>query len=109
MITAENISIVIQISTLVGMIFGVYILFRKPQEESVKNDAVYSVEFKNLEKTFSDRFLMSDKELANLRDNHIHTLGLKIDSHIDSQQKNEMIVCEKLARIETKLEVLIQK
>jgi hypothetical protein len=34
---------------------------------------------------------------------------LKLDTHIDSQQKNEMQVCEKLARIETKIEVLIQK
>ena len=108
-ITEENISIVIQIATLIGIIFGVYLYFRKPQEKSETNDAIFGVEFKNLEKTFNDKFLQSDRELANLRDNHIHTLGVKMDKHIDDQGKNEMLVCEKLARLETKLDVLIKK
>jgi hypothetical protein len=98
MITGENISIVIQIATLVGIIFAVYLYFRRPQEKGELTDAV-----------FTERFTQFDRELANLRDNHIHSLGLKLDTHIDSQQKNEMQVCEKLARIETKIEVLIQK
>ena len=68
MITAENISIVIQISTLVGIIFAVYLYFRKPQEKGEMNDAVYAEKFSALEKT-----------VVNLRDNHLHTLDLKID------------------------------
>jgi len=109
MITTENISIVIQIATLIGIIFGVYLYFRKPQEKSEQNDAVFSVEFKNLEKSFNEKFTQSDRELANLRDNHIHTINEKLDKHIESQSKNEMLVCEKLARIETKQDLILTK
>ena len=98
MITEQNISIIIQIATLVGLVFGVYLYFRKPQEKGELTDAV-----------FAQRFTQFDRDLANLRDNHIHTLTTKLDDHIVSQQKNELTVCEKLARIETKIEVLITK
>ena len=98
MLTEQNISIVIQIATLVGLVFGVYLYFRKPQEKGELTDAV-----------FAQRFTQFDRDLANLRDNHIHTLTTKLDDHIVSQQKNELTVCEKLARIETKIEVLITK
>jgi hypothetical protein len=98
MITEDNISLIIQICTLVGIGWAVYNSVRKPQEKGELTDAV-----------FSERFTQFDRELANLRDNHIHSLGLKLDSHVEAQTKNEMQVCEKLARIETKIEVLIQK
>lgn len=93
MITEDNISIVIQIATLVGMIFAVYLYFRKPQEKGEVNDAVFDVKFEALEKM-----------VANLRDNHIHTIESKLDLHIDNQNKSELTMAKTIGRIETLLD-----
>lgn len=56
-----------------GAIFAVYKYFRGPQEKTEKNDAVMAEQFKQLR-----------LEFTNLRDNHIHTLDVKIDGAITS-------------------------
>lgn len=75
MITPENISILIQISTLVGILFGVYFYFRKPQERNEINDVLFGQELKFLKDM-----------VINLRDNHIHSIEIKLDKHIDDNQ-----------------------
>ena len=98
MITQENISLVIQLVTLLGIIFGVFTFFRKPTEDLETKDAVFNVRFDALEKL-----------VVNLRDNHIHTLDEKIDKHIADQNISEREVANKLGGIEAKLDFLINK
>jgi hypothetical protein len=98
MITEENISMVIQIATLVGIVFGVYLYFRKPQERGEITDAV-----------MEEKFTQLDRELANLRDNHIHTVTTDLRNHIIESQGAALASAEKLGRIEGKLDMLINK
>lgn len=98
MITSENISLLIQIATLGGIVFGVFLFFRKPQEKSEVVDAV-----------FQERFTQFDRELANLRDNHIHTIGVKLDDHIKESNFVSLANAEKMGRMEAKIDVLIGK
>lgn len=98
MITQETLTFIIAILSIGAFVFSIFLYFRKPQEKSEINDAVFDVKFKSLESLF-----------VNLRDNHLHTLDVKLDLHIESQQKNDMMVCEKLSRIETHLENLLKK
>lgn len=93
MITAENISIFIQVCTLIGIVFAVYLYFRKPQEKSEMNDALFN------------QRLDSMRELViNLRDNHIHTLESKLDSHIADNQKYVESDIKWKAKLETVIE-----
>ena len=89
---------------ILSVLFNILQYIRKPQEKGEQNDAIFSVEFKNLEKTFSERFTQTDRDLANLRDNHIHTLEGKLDKHIDDQQKSELTMAKTVGRIETLLD-----
>jgi hypothetical protein len=68
MFNQANLSITIQVFTLLGIAWAIYASLRKPQEKSETNDAVYAEKFVALEKT-----------VINLRDNHLHTLEVKID------------------------------
>lgn len=65
LITPSNIIFALGI---ISMIFGVYSYFRNPQiasdKESIKTDS---------------RLDVIEKTLTNLKDNHIHSLDLKID------------------------------
>jgi hypothetical protein len=87
-----DIPFIIQICTLLGIIWAVYNGVSKPQQKGELTDAV-----------FSEKFTQLDRDLATLRDNHIHTLGQKLDKHIEDQHNSELMICEKLARIETLL------
>lgn len=98
MITEENISIVMQIATLLGVVFAVYLYFRKPQEKSEINDEVFRVQFDALEKT-----------VINLRDNHIHTLDEKLSKHISESQDVALRSAETMGNIKAQLEFLINK
>jgi flagellar basal body-associated protein FliL len=86
----EIIYLVIAVGTTV---FSVYLYFRKPQEKSEVNDAVFDVKFQTLEKL-----------VTNLRDNHIHTIESKLDLHIENQNKSELTMAKTIGRIETILE-----
>jgi hypothetical protein len=101
MITEENISIFIQIATLVGIIFGVYLYFRKPQEKSETTDAVFEERMKNYENT-------TEKSIQ-LALNHSHTVETKIDSHIKESQAKGEADARWQGRIETLLENLSKK
>jgi len=98
MLLQEKISIIMQIATLIGLIFAVYLYFRKPQEKSDITDAVFDVRFNALEKT-----------VINLRDNHIHTLDMKLDKHIQDNQIFMLENTKTCSRIETLIEQLMKK
>jgi len=98
MITQENISIIVQISTLVGLIFSMYLYFRRPQEKSETNDAVFDVKFTALEKM-----------VINLRDNHLHTIEEKLSRHISESQDVALRNAERMGAVEAKLDMLLKK
>ena len=54
---------------IICLIFTVYNYFRKPQIEADKIDTVLSLNVSNMQ-----------KDLINLRDNHIHTIEQKIEA-----------------------------
>lgn len=100
----EILNLIISILTLFGIVFGVYLYFKKPQIESKEFDLLMQQEFKSHEtaqdKEFAafDTKLLSLKEnINNLRDNHIHTLQEKIEYN----SKNISEVKESIVRIET--------
>ncbi len=98
MITQETVTLILGILGIGGIVFGIFLFFRKPQEKSETDIAVFGVKLDEL-----------DKKFCNLRDNHLHTIEGKIDEHIAAQIKNELLVCEKLAIIQTHLENLLKK
>ena len=97
MITQEVLTYMLGISAIISIVLSVWTTIRKPQEKSELSDAVFSTKFDSLEKI-----------VVNLRDNHLHTISERLDTHIKEQSKNELLVCEKLARIETKLETILK-
>jgi hypothetical protein len=82
-----NLDIFVMVLGIGGTIFGVYSYFRNPQIDSEKVDVV-----------FSERLNVLSKELANLRDNHIHTLDLKIDS-LTVNQTSMLVQLGKLSTV----------
>ncbi len=101
MITEENISIIIQIATLIGIIFAVYLYFRKPQEKSETTDAVFEERMKNYENT--------TEKATQLALNHSHTVESKLDSHIKESQAKGEADARWQGRIEALLENLSKK
>lgn len=83
---------------ILGAIFTVYNYFKNPQIKSEKIDAILTLKFDILEKSF-----------ANLRDNHIHTIESKLDTHIKENQMTAESNIRQMTRIETLLEQLIKK
>lgn len=83
---------------IVSALFGVIMWVRRPQEKSEVTDAVYAEKFSSLEKL-----------VLNLRDNHLHTLEVKLDSHIDKQHCSDIENVKQHEQILTKLDFLIKK
>lgn len=98
MITPENISIVMQIATLLGIIYAVYNSFRKPQEQGEINDKVFDEKFANL-----------TKQLETIKNNDLHELKGMFNTHVLNQNANEREVSDKIARLDTKLDFLLKK
>jgi len=93
----EKISIALQLITFIGIIFSVYLYFRRPQEKSETTDAVFNERMNNYEAT--------TKEAIALALNHSHTVESKLDSHIkESQTKGE---CD--ARWQGRVETLLEE
>ncbi len=76
-----------------GAVFGVFNFFNKPKEKSDIADAV-----------FNERFTQFDRELANIRDNHLHTIGVKLDQHIIDNNNFNMEVAKTLSKLEAILD-----
>lgn len=109
MITEENISIALQVATVIGMIFAVYLYFRKPQEKSETNDAVFDEKLCNLSKNTDEKIGNLKDLVINLRDNHIHTLQSKLEDHIKESQDIAIKSAERQGEISAKLDMLIKK
>lgn len=56
-----------------GMIFGLFSYFKNPQIKLEKGEGLMSMSIKQLQ-----------SDLTNLRDNHVHTLDVKLDQTIIS-------------------------
>lgn len=91
MFNIENIQLIITIGTVV---FAVYLYFRKPQINS---------EIKESE--FTSRLNTFREELINLRDNHVHSLEIKIDT----ANTNIAKVSNEITKLSTIIEERIPK
>lgn len=109
MITSENISILIQILTLGGIVFAIYTTFRRPQEKSEVNDAVFDEKIKSLASSTDTKIDTLKDIVVNLRDNHLHTVESKIDNHISESQTAALNSAKLMGSIEAKLDMLIKK
>ncbi len=98
MLTQEILNYILGLSAMASIILTVWTAIKKPQQKAEMFDAVIMEKFNSLEKV-----------VINLRDNHIHTISENLTKHIAAQAANEMLTCEKLAKIETHLETLIKK
>jgi hypothetical protein len=92
-ITPESLSFLIQILTLGGIVFAVVKSIKQPQEKSKLNDVLFEERLG----TMKDLFI-------NLRDNHIHTLEVKLDKHISDQQLASQENTKRFTRLETLLD-----
>jgi len=84
--------------TIISSLFALFMFFRKPQEKSEITDAVMDQRFQSL-----------DKEFANLRDNHLHTIEIKLDAHIQNQGVRNEEFSNGLVKITTILEERLPK
>jgi len=96
MTSLQIIDLAIKLSTLLGVIFAVYLYFRRPQEKSETADAVFCERMTNYEKTTN--------EAIKLALNHSHTVESKLDGHIKDNQLFALETTKSLSRIETLLE-----
>ena len=82
-LTTQNIMFALLIIT---MIFNVYNSFKKPQIDADMRDSVFAIQLKTMQ-----------ADLVNLRDNHIHTLDLKITT----TNENVNLLTIAVAKLET--------
>jgi len=68
--TIDVITVIGQIITLIGVIFIVYNYFKNPQIKSEKTDAL-----------LTQRFDIMQKDFNNLKDNHIHSIDVKLEEN----------------------------
>jgi hypothetical protein len=98
MTSLQILDIALKILTLLGVIFAVYLYFKKPQEDSQIKDVGFEKDLCSLEKM-----------VVNLRDNHLHTLESKLDKHISENQMVAIETTRSLTRMETLMEQLLKK
>jgi len=109
MITEENISIVLQIATLIGIIFAVYLYFRKPQEESIINDKVFDQKFCGLSEKFDTRFQDMKDGVVKVLQNDLQEVKNGLRDHVSNQGIYERELAGKIGGIDAKLDSLIKK
>ena len=91
-----NLNTILQIITLAGAIFAVFLYFKKPQEKSEVIDAIFNERMTNYEKT--------TEKAVQLALNHSHTVESKLDQHIKENQMFAVETTKTLSKIETLLE-----
>ena len=71
-ITAQTLYLIlgciIGIGTIFGIVFGISRRITKPQAESARNESLFALQLQTMQ-----------ADLVNMRDNHIHTLDVKLD------------------------------
>jgi len=98
MFNQANLSIIIQVITLLGIAWAIYNSLKKPQEKSEVNDAVFDTKFRSLED------MVKKIEL-----NDLHELKGMFNTHITNQNSYERDMCGRLGGIEAKIDLLIKK
>jgi len=119
----QTLSLILQIATVLGLIFGVFLYFRKPQEDIETKQALTDkdmtskatilaqkeLESKTLvlaeqvkskneenERRFNDMGIRLDTAMT-VAQNHIHSVDLKVDELM----KTTNIMCNKLTELST--------
>jgi hypothetical protein len=98
MITQEFITYALGIVALLNVGAVLWTSIRKPQETSQLNDAIFEERFNSLNAT-----------VTNLRDNHLHTLDSKLESHTRENQIFALETTKSLTKLETLMEQLLKK
>jgi hypothetical protein len=98
LLTPEIVSYALGIVALLNVGVVLWTSIRKPQEKSTINDAIFEEKFGALSAT-----------VTNLRDNHMHTLDLKLEKHIQDNQSFALDTTKSLTRVETLLEQILKK
>ena len=98
MFNQANLSITIQILTLLGIVWAIYNSLKKPQEKSELNDAV-----------FDNKFLSLENMVKKIELNDLHEIRGMMNTHITNQAVYERETAGKLGGIEAKLDILISK
>lgn len=75
-LTSENTTFLLALVSLVAVAFSIYNYLRNPQINSDKADALMAQALKSLQ----DNFTQFSKDFANLKDNHLHMMDMKIDA-----------------------------
>jgi hypothetical protein len=98
MLNQEIITYALGIVALLNVGAVLWASVKKPQEKSQLNDAIFEERFNSLNAT-----------VANLRDNHLHTLDSKLESHSRENQVFALETTKSLTRVETLLGELLKK
>lgn len=120
LLTKENIMFAVWILTV---IFGVYLYFRRPQEELDKNQALDKQKADNDSSVLAarinwekqaneDKFKDFQERLAtstSLAQNHIHTIDVKVDSVALNLTLMDKKITSELVRLSTIIEERIPK
>jgi len=119
----QTLSLILQIATVLGLIFGVFLYFRKPQEDMETKQALTDKDMTNKatvlaqkeleskalvlaeqvkskneenERRFNDMGIRLDTAMT-VAQNHIHSVDLKVDELM----KTTNIMCNKLTELST--------
>lgn len=98
MFNQANLSITIQVLTLLGIAWAIYNSLKRPQEKSEINDAIFDAKFLSLEN------MVKKIEL-----NDLHEIRGMMNTHITNQSVYEREMAEKLGGILARLDILIKK
>ena len=98
MLSQEIITYSLGIVALLNVGVVLWTSIKKPQEKSQLNDAIFEERFNSLNAT-----------VANLRDNHLHTLDSKLESHSRENQLFALETTKSLTKVETLLEQILKK
>lgn len=90
---------------LFALVFGVYHFFRNPQIKSDKIDALFKQHLEFLSLQFNEKFSGFDKQLVNLKDNHLHT----INEDLKTLTKTVNDLAINVGKLETRIDERIPK
>jgi hypothetical protein len=109
MITEENISILIQICTLVGIVFGVYLYFRRPQEKGEITDALFAEKINFITERFETKFQDMKDGVVKIMQNDMQELKSDVREHVKNQIINEREVASNFSKMFTLIDERLPK
>jgi hypothetical protein len=107
MTSLQILDLALKILTLLGVIFAVYLYFKKPQEDSKITDVEFEKDLSHLKEDTNKKFIemiAGFNKSIELALNHSHTVETKIDAHIKESQAKGEADARWQGRIETLLE-----